>query len=156
GGREPAQEAAEAASSLRLALERSAEAVARWGAASGGERLAVRLGELSRQAGAQAEELRAIEAPEGEPLPRLPYEALLARRHGVALAELLEWHEAEIEAGAERFRAVAAAIEPGADPHALLEARSPAYASAQEMFAAAREYLALARKRSLDYVTLPA
>ena len=63
----------------------------------------------------------------------------------MALSELIEWHEAEIEACDQRFRAMAEAIEPGADPHALLEARSPAYATAGAMFVAAREYLARER-----------
>ncbi len=155
GGPGPAGEAVEAATSLQHTLGRAGREVEHW-AVDGAGRLAARMQELAAEAVALAERLRGVEAPLGEPLPRLPYAELLRRRHGVPLEELLAWHEAEIAACAERFRAVGRALDPDADPAHLLWRRSPAYPSARAMFAAARECLAVARERALDLISLPA
>ncbi len=110
-----------------------------------------------RRRGGRARRWRRCRAGrEVAPEPAGAYTDLLAGRFGIALDELLAWHEDAVAAEAEELARAAAAIAPGVPAHLLLDERSGPYAGPEAMFAAARECLALARSRARELIALPA
>lgn len=87
--------------------------------------------------------------------PEMAYADLLMGRFGIALADLLTWHEAEIARVADELMHAAAAVAPGVPAPRLLMERSGPYDSPDAMFAAAHACLALAHDRARAFVNLP-
>lgn len=90
-----------------------------------------------------------------ELLQDFPFDMTLTRGYGVDLADLLSWYETEIARREAELTELAARIQPGKSPHAILDEELPAYPDPAMMFAPMREYVEIARKASLRYITLP-
>lgn len=91
----------------------------------------------------------------GDDAAPLPYQERLQRVWGTKLEELLSWHEEEVARSAERYRKIAADIDPGRSPGEILDDELPCCDEPEEMFPLMREFVKRARSESLRYITLP-
>lgn len=143
---------AESLDSCGRILAECRDALAGWDDAPGLAALAVSVaGEAAR---VRMELLTAVGTPR-ETAPEMAYADLLRGRFGIAIDELLAWHEEEIAASAEALARAAAAVTPGIPAPRLLAERAGAYPTPEAMFAAAHACLARARARARDFVDLP-
>lgn len=84
------------------------------------------------------------------------YARQLEAAFGISVAELLSWREQEVEAARARVAELAGCLRAGDDARQLLQAELPPYPTPEAMFAAARDYLAMARQAARPYLNLPA
>jgi uncharacterized protein (DUF885 family) len=89
------------------------------------------------------------------PVDGLSYAETLRRVYGIEPAELLEWHREEVARCETSLHAVAASLDPSRDPYQILETDLGPYDSPDAMFDAMVRFVALARERACDYITLP-
>lgn len=83
------------------------------------------------------------------------YTAILRGIYRIDLDELLAWHRDEVEACRQRLHRVAAEVSPGRDPLRILEEDLGPYDSPDELLPIMEEFVALARERALEHITLP-
>ncbi|HYM68376.1 MAG TPA: DUF885 family protein [bacterium] len=85
----------------------------------------------------------------------LEYDETLRRVYGIEIGDLLDTHRSEVERCRTRLDGVAAGLDPSRAAFQILDEDLGAYGSADAMYEAMRRFVALARERSLAYVTLP-
>ena len=119
------------------------------GLAAAARGAAARAAEVAKEVKAQPPPSPAMEPP------RLSYEDTLRRIYGIKLADLVDWHRDEVERCDREFRALAGKLGPGRDPFKILVEDSPPYSEPDLMYEAIERFLAIAKARTLEYITLP-
>jgi len=97
---------------------------------------------------------RARASVAGSPDP-LDYVETLRRVYGIEIGDLVAMHRSEVGRCRVHLDAAAARCDPSRDPFQILDDDLGPYESADAMDAAMRRFVALARQRSLEHVTLP-
>lgn len=93
--------------------------------------------------------------PKRKILEDLPYAEVVEKRHGLHLKWILSWYQKDLEEIKKKVEELAARIDPTKKPIEIFEEYSPAYPTSEEMFAAMKEFLAIARENSKRYIDLP-
>ena len=89
------------------------------------------------------------------PVKPLPYNQRLREVWGIELEELVSWYEEEVEKSQQRFRSIAAEIDPDKSPNKLLNEELPSCDQPEDMFPLMEGFVKQARAESLSYITLP-
>ncbi|WP_274649257.1 DUF885 family protein [Paenibacillus humicola] len=119
---------------------------------------AVRLAfkELSGRAMDLAAEIR--QAPLPEPaacINGLDYENTLGQVYGISLTELLTWYREEVEQCRQRFYEVAGELDSGRDAFRILDEDLGPYDSPEKVLPAMEGFVAAARAKAREYMSLP-
>ncbi len=93
--------------------------------------------------------------PQSELRSGLDYADTLARVYGIDINELLDCYRDEVEKRDRNLHALAEDVNPHRGPFQILEEDLAHYDSPEEMYQAMKNFLRVARKRSLDYLALP-
>ncbi len=118
--------------------------------------LVVRLEAAADRARDVKARIESAPAPEShDMIAGISYEDTLRRIYDIEISELLSWYREEIDLCRERVRSLGNEIDPSRHPFAILEEDAGPYDSPEEMLAALKHYVAIARKASLEYTTLP-
>jgi len=120
------------------------------------EKLAKRFRDLGALAADTAARVEAAPVPsKSELIQELDYEQTLSRVYGIDINELLSWYRDEVECRNERFYGLAKEIDPERDPFQILDDEIGPFDSPEPILPLMEEYVALARDKSLEYITLP-
>ncbi|MCD6297720.1 MAG: DUF885 family protein, partial [Deltaproteobacteria bacterium] len=98
---------------------------------------------------------KASNFPQSDLWSGLDYTDTLARVYGIDINELLGWYRDEVEERKQGLYALAEDIDSRRSPFQILEEDLAHYDSPKEMYQAMKNFLVVARKRSLDYLSLP-